>query len=85
MCSFQATLVSEGCKDKQAWICKTLSTKAGGSTSLLRKDSKTLQNRWRLSSRQCITSQNGQTYFTNLAAFAARSQNCVWLFWNVMH
>ena len=31
-----------------------------------------------------ITSENGQTHFKNLAAFAARFLKCVWPFWDVM-
>ena len=30
-------------------------------------------------------SQNGQTHFKNLAAFAARFLKCVWPFWDIMH
>ena len=30
-------------------------------------------------------SQNGQTYFKNLAANAARFLKCVWPFWDIMH
>ena len=30
-------------------------------------------------------SQNGQTHFKNLAAFAARFLKCVWPFWNTIH
>ena len=30
-------------------------------------------------------SQNGQTYFKNPAAFAARFLKSVWLFWDILH
>ena len=30
-------------------------------------------------------SQNGQTHFKNLTAFAARFLKCVWPFWDIMH
>ena len=30
-------------------------------------------------------SQNGQTHFKNLAAFAARFLKCVWPFWDIMY
>ena len=30
-----------------------------------------------------VTTENGQTRFKNLPAFAARFWNCVWPFWNV--
>ena len=33
---------------------------------------------------QCITFQNGQTHFKNLAANAARFLKYVWPFWDVM-
>ena len=29
-------------------------------------------------------SQNGQTHFKNLSAFAARFLKCVWPFWDIM-
>ena len=32
----------------------------------------------------CITSQNGQTHFKNLAAKPARFVTCVWQFWGVI-
>ena len=30
-------------------------------------------------------SQNGQTYFKNIAAFAARFLKGTWPFWDIMH
>ena len=33
---------------------------------------------------QCVTSQNGQVHFKNLAAFAAIFLKCVWPFWDIM-
>ena len=34
---------------------------------------------------QRITTQNGQTDFKNLPAFATRILKCIWPFWDVMH
>ena len=36
-------------------------------------------------SLQCITYQNGQAHFKNLAADAARFLKCVWPFWNIIY
>ena len=32
----------------------------------------------------CIMSQNGQTHFKTLAAFAAKFLKCVWPFWDII-
>ena len=51
----------------------------------------TSKQRWSCSSiidiltLYCIMFQSGQTYFKNLAAFAARFLKCVWPFWDIMH
>ena len=35
--------------------------------------------------RKCIISENGQTYFKNLATFDAGSSKCVWQFWSIIY